>query len=319
MGTLTPNEDSKVKRLDDFFVFTLIALALSACAPGQQNSAFRSADGAYRETTGEGAPVILSTSAPQPTPQTDPDEIVVIGHREPAQPATTAQAQQSAKPAAQPNVPAQAPSAQAAPTQKPAAKPAAAVVLPPTSLPIPAWAKKAQGETWTRITIRALKELGAEMIKTDLKDAHDFCPAYHRLGATDREKVWVQLISSMAKYESNFDPVSTFTEAFKGDDGTLVISRGLLQISRNSANLYGCNIAKPEELQVAETNLRCGVRILNTLVTKYKAIHGQQDVPNVNLLRNPWQGAARYWSVLRRKTKDLLIRSSVRQLSVCKN
>lgn len=318
MGTLTLNEDSKVKRLDSFFTSPVasiaLALALSACAPGQQNSAFRSAGGSFQETAGDGAPVILSTSAPQPPtiePATidDPDapvasdEIVVTGHREPAQP------------------PAQASSAPAPQTAsaQPAAKPAAAAALPPTSLPIPAWAKQSQGETWTRITIRALKELGTEMIKTDLKDAHDFCPTYHRLADTDREKVWVQLISSMAKYESDFDPTSTYTESFKGDDGTHIISRGLLQISKNSANLYGCNIAKPEDLQVAETNLRCGVRILNTLVTKYKAIHGQQDVPNVNLLRNPWQGAARYWSVLRRKTKDLLIRSSVRQLAVCKH
>jgi len=182
---------------------------------------------------------------------------------------------------------------------------------------VPAWANKAQSESWTRITIRALRELGAEMLKTDLVDAHDFCPAYHGLNETDRQKVWVQLISTMAKYESDLNPISAYTENFRGDDHKLVVSRGLLQISKGSANLYGCNITREAELENPETNIRCGVRILNTLVTKYHAIHGFQQVSNVKMLENPWRGAARYWSVLRGKVKDLLIRTSVRQMSLC--
>ncbi len=157
------------------------------------------------------------------------------------------------------------------------------------------------------------------MLKADLIDARQFCPRYHRLNEQDRKKVFLQLISSMAKFESDFDIDTTYTEDMKDDDSTAIISRGLLQISKTSANLYGCNIEKARELETAETNIRCGVRIMNTLISKYKAIHGLQDVPNVKELRNPYRGAARYWSVLRRNKKDLLIRSSVQSLEVCKN
>jgi hypothetical protein len=138
------------------------------------------------------------------------------------------------------------------------------------------------------------------------------------LQADEREKMWVQLISSMAKYESDLNPISAFTEKFKGADKKLVVSRGLLQISKGSANLYGCHITKEAQLEDPETNIRCGVRILSALVPKYHAIHGRQT-ENANLLRNPWKGAARYWSVLRGKAKDLLIRASVRQLSICQS
>jgi hypothetical protein len=167
--------------------------------------------------------------------------------------------------------------------------------------------------------VRALKELAPDLIKTDLIDARDYCPAYHRLGATDRMKVWLQLISSMAKFESDFDTDQKYKESFKDNDATNVVSRGLLQISKTSANLYGCNVVQARELETAEANLRCGVRIINSLVTKYKAIHGVQDVANAKELSNPYRGAARYWSVLRGSQKDRLIRASVSQLAVCQN
>lgn len=185
-------------------------------------------------------------------------------------------------------------------------------------LPIPAWANKPQSETWTRMTLHALKDLGKEMIQTELKDGQEFCPAYSHLGEADRQKVWVQLISSMAKFESGFNPLAAYVESFFGRDHKHVVSRGLLQISRSSANLYGCNIVRDSQLSDPETNLRCGVRILNTLVSKYKAVHGLQDVQAGSDLSNPWRGAARYWSVLRGKAKDLFIRASVRQLTICR-
>lgn len=184
-------------------------------------------------------------------------------------------------------------------------------------LPIPAWAQNPQSAVWTTSLIRALKTLGQDLVQADIRDAAEFCPAYPKLTAESRTKVWVQLISAMAKYESDLNPISAFTEAFKDRDGKPIVSRGLLQISKGSANAYGCNIQKEADLEKPEINLQCGVRILNTLVPKYHAIHGLQDDPNVSILRNPWRGAARYWSVLRSKAKDWLIRNSVRQMSVC--
>jgi hypothetical protein len=189
--------------------------------------------------------------------------------------------------------------------------------LPLNKLPVPAWAATPQSETWTKMTLKAIEDLGSTLIQTEIQDAQDFCPAYKKLLTPEREKVWLQLISSMAKFESGFDPISAFTENFRGSDSKLIVSRGLLQISKGSANLYGCQIETEKQLEDPETNLRCGVRIISSLVTKYHSIHGFQTTSETSNSSNPWMGLARYWSVLRRKAKDLLIRSSVRQLPIC--
>lgn len=286
---------------------SFVLTALCACAPvspAHLSSQSTPAPSSFLDGANEN-PVLSAPSAPPPAaaplpatsaaaaPHEDP-EIVVVAHR-PVSPANLA-----------PAAPAHASPTHAAPTHASLA----------SLLPIPAWAAKPQSASWTKMTIKAIEELGAVLIQTEIQDAQDFCPAYKSLLALEREKVWVQLISSMAKFESDFDPISAFTENFKGSDNKLVVSRGLLQISKGSANSYGCGIANEVDLENAETNLRCGVRIISTLVTKYHSIHGRQlnDASNVS---NRWMGAARYWSVLRQKAKDSLIRASVRQLSIC--
>jgi len=70
-----------------------------------------------------------------------------------------------------------------------------------------------------------------------------------------------QLLSIIAKRESNFDPSVKYNET-----GHLsgVVSRGLLQISKDSANqsAYNCNIKDAQELHDPVINLKCGVKIL---------------------------------------------------------
>lgn len=96
-----------------------------------------------------------------------------------------------------------------------------------------------------------------------------------------------QLISIIAKRESNFDPSVKYNET-----GHLsgVVSRGLLQISKDSANGYGCSITDEKQLHDAQVNLSCGVKILSKWARKDKTLIGQ-----------PKLGCARYWSVCREK------------------
>lgn len=96
-----------------------------------------------------------------------------------------------------------------------------------------------------------------------------------------------QLLSIIAKRESNFDPSVKYNET-----GHLsgVVSRGLLQISKDSANGYGCNITDEKQLHDPVINLKCGVKILSKWAKTDKT-----------LIDQPKLGCARYWSTCRSK------------------
>ncbi len=291
-------------------MFILAAGHFSACAPASvarfANESSRDsktmtdpsnfqvdlAPEASRQPATTGASARASTSTPPAPADPATPDIIITGHLPPTQPRTV------------PHV------ALAQATRVAHSSP-----LPANELPVPAWAASSHSEMWTKLTMKAIEDLGSKLIQTDILDAQDFCPAYKSLLTLEREKVWVQLISSIAKFESDFNPISAFTESFRGTDNKLVVSRGLLQISKGSANSYGCHIVSERQLEDPETNLRCGVRIISSLVSKDQAIRG---LGSVDVSSAPWMGAARYWSVLRRNTKDLLIRASVRQMSICK-
>jgi hypothetical protein len=286
-----------VERAFKLIIFSAAMVALASCAP-MHGSSFQSTNGGQNSGDLEG-----QTLAPRlPLPQ-----------------------QRSEQPIAPQSKPVLTAAPQGSPTVAPAASPTARpsvparpieTGLPQNKLPIPAWAAHAQSASWTKMTLDAIHEFGDNLLQTEIQDAQDFCPAYQRLSMNAREIVWVQLISSMVNFESGFNPIAFFAENKRGKDGNIVISRGLMQISKGSANDYGCGIQTDVQLEDAKTNLRCGVRILSTLVSKYHAIHGLQEQiildPN-----NPWRGGARYWSVLRSKAKDFLIRASVHQLPIC--
>lgn len=102
-----------------------------------------------------------------------------------------------------------------------------------------------------------------------------------------------QLVSIMAKYESSFKPETQFKESFNDSKGKPVISRGLLQLSIESANqkAYGCNIKKAEELHNPKTNLECAVKIVVFQANK-----------SGTLMDGNRGGASAYWSVARKSS-----------------
>lgn len=145
-------------------------------------------------------------------------------------------------------------------------------------------------KAWTTFLNTELDRLGTEMLDVIPADSATFCPNYKNLSYDQRKQFWIFLMSAMVRYESNFNTNTTYTESFADSSGNRVVSRGLLQISIESGNAYGCGFKASSDLHDPQKNLSCGVRILDRWVGRDGRIAG-----NVG----GWKGGARYWSVLR--------------------
>lgn len=190
-------------------------------------------------------------------------------------------------------------------------------LVPPTS-EIPAeeisykavWDSNPSGAEWTKFTIDALDQYGEKMVNLENPaDAEVYCPKFKSLNFHQKNQLWVTLISAMAKRESSFKPETSYKEGFNDSKGNPVISRGLLQISKESANqrAYGCGIDKESELHDPKTNLTCGVKILS------------KWIPQDNLIGSQKLGGGRYWSVLRdTSSSQAYIRQQTMALDFCK-
>lgn len=163
------------------------------------------------------------------------------------------------------------------------------------------WAHMPDSDEWTALAVAAIGDIGGPMMSTVPSDIDAFCPAYEGLDEAGRKAFWVSLLSAMARFESGFDPSVSFDERAHCPtcewaltrDGRNVVSRGLLQLSQESANAYrGCKVpvADEESLHEPALNLRCGVAIINRLVSRDGVISAKPG---------QWKGGAAYWSVLR--------------------
>lgn len=174
-----------------------------------------------------------------------------------------------------------------------------------------AWSEKNQDGSWTRITEQAVAQ--SPLVRLVPADIHQFCPGYPALPQQQRSQFWVALFSAMAKPESNFKPQSFYQEKFKDAKGRRVISRGLLQISHESANQprYACDIKQPQQLHDPKVNLNCGVKIMS----KWVKTDGVISQPRWSA--EP-KGGGRYWSTLRpQRGKVQSIANFTRQLPFC--
>ncbi len=171
-----------------------------------------------------------------------------------------------------------------------------------------AWSSVNRDGTWTHAAETAVSATSlADQVP---KDVQKFCPGYSELDTDFKIMFWAGLLSAMAKYESNFNPSTKYTERIKDKHGNSVVSRGLLQISIESANLnYSCKISKAKDLHDPATNLSCGARILSTWV-ELDGVVAYTD-SGIN-------GGARYWSVLRPVSDTLpKISAITRKFSFC--
>lgn len=145
---------------------------------------------------------------------------------------------------------------------------------------------------WTPILVKALETHGLGLLQGKYEGACGEAKAF-----------WVMLLSSLARYESGFKPETSYTENFADSKGKKVISRGIFQLSFESANQsrYGCALKDSLELHEAETGIVCAVKIANFLVSDSGAIHGKGA-------SGSWLGLSRYFSPFRNseKTKAML-------------
>jgi hypothetical protein len=188
------------------------------------------------------------------------------------------------------------------PSPSPQPQPPAATA--PTPAPVPApespssthtrplWeGRHADGAKWTDFVINKLDLRGTMLTSVVTQDMNTFCPKFSKFSNRDRKYFWAYLMSAMVRFESNFKPSVTYQENFKDSDGDFVVSRGLLQLSYESAKGYQCEIRTPQDLHDPYVNLECGMRILDRWIGRDSKIAGQEN--------GGWRGGARYWSVLR--------------------
>lgn len=202
-----------------------------------------------------------------------------------------------------------------APAPAPAPRPPAPAPQPgaDTSDATPLWEAKVSGSRdWSNHLYSEMDRLGQDLLDVVPADSATFCPNYKNLSYDERKKYWVYVMSVMTKFESSFKPNTSYTEDFNDSSGRKVISRGLLQISIESAKGYDCEVRDAQELHDPFKNLSCAVRILDRWVGRDGRIAGKVD--------SKWRGGARYWAVMREadKTSYKTILSSSRALKMCK-
>lgn len=162
---------------------------------------------------------------------------------------------------------------------------------------IPLWEiKSSDNREWSEHIYRELPALGPALLSSQPSDAKIFCPNYKNLSQSERKQFWAFFISTMAKFESNFNPKASLTEGFKDNTGRYVVSRGLLQISLESSKSYGCGFKTAAEIHHPQKNLSCGLKILNHWMKIDGRIASKTNMG--------WRGGARYWAVLRQGPKD---------------
>lgn len=145
--------------------------------------------------------------------------------------------------------------------------------------------------SWTNHAVTKLVQ--KDLLNRKPKDIEEYCPTFNDLDEDKKIYFYSLLMSAMAKKESNFNPDATYKEAFRDRNGKRIVSRGLFQISIESANqrAYGCGFKNTSELHDPYRNIACSVNILSHWIKRDGYIGGKYQ--------GRWKGGARYWAVLR--------------------
>ncbi len=151
------------------------------------------------------------------------------------------------------------------------------------------WGTSGDHAAWTQAAYDAVSSLGPDLWKSGVapSDIDDYCPGYAAQSDEGRKAFWVGLVSSLALYESGFDPANNYQETFKDEHGDYVVSRGLLQLS-----VGDCGIADADKLYDPATNIRCAVQLMDGYVRGDHRIAGRSPA-------GKWLGLARYWHPFR--------------------
>ncbi len=173
------------------------------------------------------------------------------------------------------------------------------------------WSTANRDGSWTMAAEAAVR--ATSLPYTRPEDIGTYCPRYPNLDNESRVKFWVGLLSAMAEFESDLDPQTRYTETIRDGQGQRIVSRGLLQISIESANQerYSCRIRTANDLHDPATNIRCGAKILSNWVASDGVVASSSGEN---------RGGARYWSVLRSKNRSATdISNKTSRLRFCRS
>lgn len=148
-------------------------------------------------------------------------------------------------------------------------------------LPRARWENRRRGDLWTRVALSAVRTHGKPLIDTVPRDIEDWCPAYPDADADERAAFWVAMISSLARYESTWNPRAV------GGGG---LWYGLLQIYPQTAEFRRCRVQSGEGLKHGPSNLNCAIRIMAITVPRDNAIAVKDG---------RWRGVAADWGPIR--------------------
>jgi hypothetical protein len=102
-------------------------------------------------------------------------------------------------------------------------------------------------------------------------DAFEICPGLKGSSTDQKKAFWALFFASFAKFESGFNPGTTFDEkALSQKYGKEIISEGLLQLSYGDGkNHPPCEISKAKQnVQDPKVNLQCGTVIMKNQIIK---------------------------------------------------
>jgi 3D (Asp-Asp-Asp) domain-containing protein len=147
-----------------------------------------------------------------------------------------------------------------------------------------------------------------EVLNANPSDMVKLCPQYYSFNQQERADVWTELMLSMVHNSSNMNSRKARTESISDSSGNLVISRGLLQISAESARGYRCEFSQNSDLHNDATNIKCGLKMIQRLL-------GRDD--KIGIDAGDRKGLARYWGSFRETRTISKMRSQVSKVSAC--
>lgn len=150
-----------------------------------------------------------------------------------------------------------------------------------TQIPRARWEYRQDGALWTRVVMSAVTTHGQALLSEVPKDIAEWCPAYPSNPPDKRAAFWAGLISSLARYESTFNPRAV------GGGGRWY---GLLQIYPPTADFRRCDVRTGEALKNGPNNLNCTVRIMAVTLPRDNAI---------SVKDSRWRGVAADWGPIR--------------------
>jgi transglycosylase-like protein with SLT domain len=148
------------------------------------------------------------------------------------------------------------------------------------------WDTVAERKAWSRQLLGSIETMKTEL---DRGQPNLFAPRYSTLDVSGQVKFWAEFFIAIARFESSWKPHEIFHEP----PPLGVDSVGLLQLSYEDEPVYHLEHLDRagKSLEDPLVNLRCGVKIMATLVAKDGVVAATVDGKH--------RGGARYWSVLR--------------------